>query len=317
VFVDPEDLSVDPDRAPAIFRIFQETLTNVARHAGATKVEAALERLDGSLRSKSATTGGDHGGRDLRREVLGIIGIRERVRYLGGEVPDRRETRGGDRGYGDPPEGKGEAGCSAYSSRMITTSSARPDPDPRKIVPRDRRGRGGGRRKALALMEKGSYALVLLDISMPGRGGLEVLKEVKRLHPGVPVLILSMHPEEEYAVRAFRAGASGYLTKDRAADELVQAVRTVLAGRRYMSASLTEMLVRELESNGAGPRHNCLSDRELQVMRMLASGRTVTEIADELSLSVKTISTYRSRILEKLQVRNNAELARYAFENRL
>jgi len=172
-------------------------------------------------------------------------------------------------------------------------------------------------RKALALMEKGSYALVLLDISMPGRGGLEVLKEVKRLRPGVPVLILSMHPEEEYAVRAFRAGASGYLTKDSAADELVQAVRTVLAGRRYMSASLTEMLVRELESNGVGPRHNALSDREMQVMRMLASGKTVTEIADELSLSVKTISTYRSRILEKLQVRNNAELARYAFENRL
>jgi len=172
-------------------------------------------------------------------------------------------------------------------------------------------------RKALALMEKGSYALVLLDISMPGRGGLEVLKEVKRVRPGVPVLILSMHPEEEYAVRAFRAGASGYLTKDSAADELVQAVRTVLAGRRYMSALLTEMLVRELESNGVGPRHNALSDREMQVMRMLASGKTVTEIADELSLSVKTISTYRSRILEKLQVRNNAELARYAFENRL
>ena len=172
-------------------------------------------------------------------------------------------------------------------------------------------------RQALALAEKGNYALVLLDISMPGRGGLEVLKEVKRHRPGVPVLILSMHPEEEYAVRAFRAGASGYLTKDSAAEELVQAVRTVLAGRRYLSASLTDMLARELESNGVGPRHNALSDRELQVMRMLASGKTVTEIADELSLSVKTISTYRSRILEKLQVRNNAELARYAFENRL
>ena len=172
-------------------------------------------------------------------------------------------------------------------------------------------------RQALALAEKGSYALVLLDISMPGRGGLEVLKEVKRQRPGVPVLVLSMHPEEEYAVRAFRAGASGYLTKDSAAEELVRAVRTVLAGRRYLSASLTDMLARELESNGVGPRHNALSDRELQVMRMLASGKTVTEIADELSLSVKTISTYRSRILEKLQVRNNAELARYAFENRL
>ena len=172
-------------------------------------------------------------------------------------------------------------------------------------------------RHALAMAEKGRYAMVLLDISMPGRGGLEVLKEVKRLRPGVPVLILSMHPEEEYAVRALRAGASGYLTKDSAADELVQAVRTVLAGKRYVSASLTEMLVRELETNGAGPLHKALSDRELQVMRMLASGKTVTEIADGLSLSVKTISTYRSRILEKLRVRNNTELARYALENRL
>jgi two-component system invasion response regulator UvrY len=172
-------------------------------------------------------------------------------------------------------------------------------------------------KKALALAEKESYSLILLDISMPGRGGFEVLKEIKLRRPGVPVLILSMHPEEEYAVRALRAGASGYLTKDSAAEELVQAVRTVLGRRRYVSASLAEMLVRELESNGAGPPHRALSDRELQVMRMLASGKTVTEIADELSLSVKTISTYRSRILEKLQVRNNTELARYAFENRL
>jgi two-component system invasion response regulator UvrY len=172
-------------------------------------------------------------------------------------------------------------------------------------------------RKALALAEKGSYSLILLDIAMPGRGGLDVLKEIRNRALKVPVLILSMHPEEEYAVRALRAGASGYLTKDSAADELVQAVRTVLAGKRYVSALLAELLVRELESNGAGPPHNALSDRELQVLRLLGSGKTVTEIADELSLSVKTISTYRSRILEKLRLRNNGELFRYAIENRL
>jgi len=175
----------------------------------------------------------------------------------------------------------------------------------------------GDGRSALSLAENGTHALILLDISMPGRGGLDVLKDIKRLRPRVPVLILSMHPEEEYALRAFRAGASGYLTKDSAADELVRAVRAVLGGGRYVSTSLSELLVRELASNGAGLPHKVLSDRELEVMRKLASGRTVSEIADELSLSVKTISTYRSRILDKLRFRNNAELARYVIENRL
>ena len=171
--------------------------------------------------------------------------------------------------------------------------------------------------EALAKVQKARYALVLLDISMPGPGGLEVLKEIRNRRPGVPVLILSMHAEEEYAVRAFRAGASGYVTKDSAAEELVGAVRKVLAGGRYVSASLAENLARTLEPNADRLPHERLSDREYQVMRMIASGRTVKEIAEELSLSVKTISTYRSRILEKMQVRNNAELARYAVENRL
>ncbi|MGE5189710.1 MAG: response regulator [Gemmatimonadota bacterium] len=170
---------------------------------------------------------------------------------------------------------------------------------------------------ALALLEKGRYALVLLDISMPGRGGLEVLKEIRSRRPETRVLILSMHPEEEYAARALRAGASGYVTKRSAAEELVTAVRKVLAGGRYVSASLAEMLAGELAPASDRPPHDALSDREYQVMRMIASGKTVTEIAEELSLSVKTISTYRTRILEKMKIRNNAGLARYAAANRL
>lgn len=172
-------------------------------------------------------------------------------------------------------------------------------------------------RQALAMALEKSYALVLLDISMPGRGGLEVLKEIRSRRPGVPVMILSIYPEEEYAVRAFRAGASGYVTKDSAAEELVGAIRKVLSGGRYVSASLAEKLAFELESDAGKPPHETLSDREYQVLRMIASGKTVTEIAKELALSVKTISTYRSRILEKMRAKNNAELTRYAFENRL
>ncbi len=175
----------------------------------------------------------------------------------------------------------------------------------------------GNGQEALAMVQRKRYSLVLLDISMPGRGGLEVLKEIRGQRPGVPVLILSMHPEEEYAVRALRAGASGYLTKDSAAEELVGAIRKVLAGGRYVSASLAETLARELVSPADRLPHEALSDREFQVMRMIASGKTVKEIAEELSLSVKTVSTYRSRILEKMRIRNNAEIARYAVENRL
>jgi DNA-binding NarL/FixJ family response regulator len=172
-------------------------------------------------------------------------------------------------------------------------------------------------REALAKVKEARYSLVLLDISMPGRGGIEVLREIKSFRPAVPVLILSMHPEEEYAVRAFRVGASGYVAKDTAAEELAGAVRKVLAGGRYVSASLAEKLAGELTPGSDRLPHERLSDREYQVMRMLASGKTVKEIGEELSLSVKTVSTYRSRILEKMRVRNNAELVRYAVENRL
>jgi len=173
--------------------------------------------------------------------------------------------------------------------------------------------------EALDRVLKDSYDLVLLDISMPGRGGLEVLKDIKGRMPRLPVLMLSMHPEKEYALRSLRAGASGYLTKDNAAEELVRAIRKVLSGGRYITSSLAEMLAMEMETeDGAGRLpHETLSDREYQVLRMIASGKTVSEIARELSLSVKTISTYRFRILEKMRAKNNAELTRYAFENRL
>ncbi len=162
-----------------------------------------------------------------------------------------------------------------------------------------------------------NYDLVLLDISMPGRGGLDVLKQLKDEKPGLPVLILSIYPEEQYAVRALRAGASGYLTKESAPDELIAAIRKISQGGKYVSASLAEKLAFDMEIGAEKPPHEMLSDREYQVMCMIAKGKTVKEIAGELSLSVKTISTYRSRILDKMRMKGNAELTRYAIKNSL
>ncbi len=162
-----------------------------------------------------------------------------------------------------------------------------------------------------------SYDVVLLDISMPGVNGMDILRQLRNERPGLAVLILSIHPEEQYAVRALRAGASGYLTKESTPDELVAAIRKVSMGRKHVSSSLAERLASDLESNDEQLLHRALSDREYRVMCMIASGKTVTEIAEELSLSLKTISTYRSRILEKMRMKNNAELTYYAIKNGL
>jgi DNA-binding NarL/FixJ family response regulator len=164
---------------------------------------------------------------------------------------------------------------------------------------------------------KREWDVAILDISMPGRDGLDVLKELKQLRPKLPVLILSMHSEDQFGVRVLKAGAAGYLTKENVPEELVRAIKKVLSGGKYISASLAEQLAFNLEQDTERPPHEKLSDREYQVMCMIASGRTVKEIADELSLSMKTISTYRTRVLEKLKMRSNAELTHYAVKNRL
>lgn len=159
--------------------------------------------------------------------------------------------------------------------------------------------------------------VLLLDISMPGRSGLEILKEIKNESSKLSILILTMHPEEQYAVRVLKAGASGYLTKESAPDELIEAIRKVSDGGKYISSTLAEKLAYNLEVDTEKPFHQTLSDREFEVMRMISSGKTVTEIADEMSLSVKTISTYRTRILEKMRMKTNAELTYYAIKNEL
>ena len=171
--------------------------------------------------------------------------------------------------------------------------------------------------QALASAVEHHWDLVILDVSMPGRGGLDVLKELKAQRPKTPVLVLSMHTERQFAVRALRAGAAGYLTKASAGAELLKAVEHILAGGCYVSAVLAEQLASELAPIGGGLLHERLSAREFEILRLIASGKTVKEIAVELALSGNTISTYRARILEKMKLRTNAELTHYAISNKL
>jgi two-component system invasion response regulator UvrY len=171
--------------------------------------------------------------------------------------------------------------------------------------------------EALQVIRKDPCDVVLLDITMPNKSGLDVLKELHAESPRLPVLVLSMHPEDQYAVRVLRAGAAGYVTKESAPAKLVQAIRKVVRGGKYVSPALAEKLVYDLGSETDKAPHEILSDREYQVLCMIASGKTVTNIAEELTLSVKTISTYRVRILEKLKMNNNAEITRYAIKEGL
>jgi DNA-binding NarL/FixJ family response regulator len=161
------------------------------------------------------------------------------------------------------------------------------------------------------------WDLVILDVGMPGRSGLDVLGDLKQLRPELPVLVLSMYPEDQYGKRVLRAGAVGYMNKETAPEELVKAIRRVLAGGRYVSAALAERLASDLSGDTGRPIHESLSNREFEVLRMIASGKTNSQMAEDLHLSVTTVSTYRARILEKMRMANNAELMRYALKNRL
>lgn len=166
-------------------------------------------------------------------------------------------------------------------------------------------------------VRKEDFDVIILDLKMPGMDGLDVLKQLKIEKPRIPVIILTVHPEAQYALRILRAGASGYLTKESVSAELITAIRKVHRGGKYISPGLAEKIAFALDTDSEKMLHETLSDREYQVMYMIASGKTVTEIAEEINLSVKTISTYRARILEKMNMKTNAELTRYAFQNSL
>ncbi len=161
------------------------------------------------------------------------------------------------------------------------------------------------------------WDVVISDLSMPGRSGLEALQQIKQLHPKLPVLILSIHPEEQYAIRVLKAGASGYLSKDMAPDELVNAVQRVMLGKKYITASIADKLASVIDQDSNKSSHEYLSDREFSVLKLLAAGKSVSEIAESFFLSVTTVSTYRARIMAKMNMKNNADLTLYAIENKL
>lgn len=169
--------------------------------------------------------------------------------------------------------------------------------------------------EVLDQLDKQPWNIILMDISMPGRNGIDTLKQIRANGVNTPILMLSAHPEDQYALRVLKAGASGFLNKESATDELLAAVHKVLSGKKYISAAVAEKLAESQTRGSDKPAHEQLSDREMQVLQQLASGKTVSEVAEELSLSVNTISTYRARMLEKLSLNNNAELTRYALDH--
>ena len=186
-----------------------------------------------------------------------------------------------------------------------------------EAFPRVAFGEATTAQETLDQVRRQDWDVVVLDISMPGKSGLDILDDLKRLRPKLPILLLSMHPEQQFARRALKAGAAGYLTKDGVPEELKQAIKKITAGGRYVSATLAEKLALDLREGADLPLHELLSDREFQVLRMIASGKTVKEISVDLSLSVKTVSTYRARIMEKTGMKTNADLIRYALQSQL
>jgi DNA-binding NarL/FixJ family response regulator len=171
--------------------------------------------------------------------------------------------------------------------------------------------------EVLEMVRHAPVDVVLLDISMPGRNGLETLKELKRQHPSIAAIILSMHPKDQYAVRVLRAGASGYITKESAPEELIQAIRKAFAGEKFISPDVAELLADYIERGETGEPHRVLSDREFEVFRKIAQGKTVTQISKELFLSVKTVSTYRTRVVEKTGLTTNAAIVQYCRDHKI
>jgi DNA-binding NarL/FixJ family response regulator/signal transduction histidine kinase len=311
-----EDISLDQERSTVVFRIFQETITNIARHAKATRVSTRLKKDDGNIMLEV-----EDNGRGITEEEihdsksLGLLGMRESSTF-------RRRGQ-----YCGLPGKRNDSLCAHFAweiDAMIKILIVDDHPivrhglkqivseEPNMVVA----GEAQNGKEAIEFIRKQDCDVVMLDITMPDKSGLEVLKQIKKERLKLPVIILSVHSEEQYALRVLKSGAAGYMTKESAPDELVKAIRKVVSGGKYLSSSLAERLAFDLESK-EGPLHETLSNREFQVMCMIASGKTVKEIAYDLFLSVKTVSTYRVRILEKMKMKTNAKLTYYAVKNGL
>jgi DNA-binding NarL/FixJ family response regulator len=308
----PAQEVVAPNVSTALFRILQETFTNVARHAGATRAEVVLQkerdRLVLAIRDNGR--GFDQADPSLSGS-LGLVGMQERAAMLGGGVSISSAPRKGTSVIAwiplRPPEDRRHAMMRILIVDDHDSPARRTRCSP--CLPRGRLGEASDAEQALEQQEKGGMSRCRRHPA--GKSGCSIAAWP------APVLVLSVHPEDQFAVRALKAGAEGYMTKESAPEELVEAIRKILAGGRYVSPTLAEKLAVNVSRDFTRAPHETLSDREYEVMCQIASGKTVTGIAEELSLSVKTISTYRARILEKLGVKNSAEITQYAIRNNL
>jgi len=323
-----QEVALDHARSTAIFRIFQEALTNVVRHACATRISVHLVQHPDAVLLEVADDGkGITPEQIVNRISLGLLGMHERAQQWDGEVIVQQGVRGGTILTVRMP----------YDFAVVAPArTAEETPVIRVLLADDHAAVREGARRFIAqttdlvvvgearqaqevfgAVAAGACDVVLLDISLPGRDGLDTLKQLTQMYPALPVLIYSVHPEDQYGVRAFRAGAAGYLTKESAPETLLAALRKVAHGGRYVSPLLAERLALDLTADTPELPHTHLSDREFQVLRLLAAGKTMTEIAGALSLSVKTISTYRRRLLQKMHMKTNADLIHYAIQYQL
>jgi DNA-binding NarL/FixJ family response regulator len=322
-FVGDEELWLDEERTTALFRICQEALTNVTRYAQATEVRISVESEDGHVSLRVSDNGrGISEAESRATDSFGCSGCANGRVCSAAHSRFRETPAKARRSWSKFPRRNPTWRSRSMLHILITDDHAVLRRGLMQILEdgfgKVRFGEASNASETLAQLGKNRWDMAVLDITMPGRSGLDVLKEIKALRPELPVLILSVHSEDQFAVRVLKAGAAGFLNKDFAPEELVKAVRRVLAGGRYVSTSLAEKLAFSLDKKGGGQfPHQELSDREFQVLRMIASGKTVSEIGEELGLSVKTISTYRTRILDKMGLHTNAEITRYAFEHKL
>ncbi len=321
-----QDPPLDRERSTALFRILQESLTNVARHAAATRVEIQLQCEAGQITLTVRDNGrGIPPSQAAAPSSVGLMGMRERALLLGGRFdvagqPDEGTTVAAR----IPLVGAGPCRRPAVMKILIADDHVILRRGLKQILalefPGAKFGEAGTCQETIDRLGGERWDVLVLDIFMPGRSGLDVLLEIGAGKPELPVLVLSSAPEEQMAPRVLAAGATGYLNKQTAPEELARAVKQVAAGGIYVSAKLAERLDADLVQPSNLPRrrlHERLSDREFQVMQMLVAGKFVKEIAAELNLSPKTVSTFHSRILQKLRLQNDVELVRYAIEHQL
>ncbi len=320
-----DDRVFEKNLATAIFRVFQESLTNIVRHAKATLVKTTFEANDLGIMLTIQDNGDGFDEEEVKeKKTLGLIGMKERATMFGGNFRIESSKKAGTLVTVEIPYNAGiKEKVNSLGIRILIAddhnivrrgireflSEEFPDSFIREVDTGN---------KLLQAAREDNWNIIISDVSMPGRNGIESLKQIKEEYPKLPVLILSMHPEDQYAIRAMRAGAAGYLTKEAAPEELVTAVKTILGGKRFITATIADKLAEIIEGgNTHNQLHEKLSDREFDVLKLIASGKTISEIAKKLSVSVTTVSTYRSRILEKMKLRTNAELTHYAIENKL